>query len=105
MSFFGRDFTNSRFNSRLGRNLCGDAYASLWTPSCSVLDSGTFMDEASAPNSSSHAFKVICFGFLIGCTFAPNLSTFAGLYFLFVANSSTDYCFHAAMRCLNGFFA
>ena len=31
-----------------------------------------------APVQSTHAIQVLALGFLVGCTFAPNLKTFAG---------------------------
>jgi hypothetical protein len=56
-------------------------------------------------NPTFIAQQLIALGFLIGCTFAPNLKTFAGWYYpsLYLKGALTTLLYEA-MRCLTAFF-
>ena len=51
--------------------------------------------------------QLLALSFLIGCTFAPNLKTFAGQYFILgtsVETRTDGLLLYSAMRCLTAFF-
>jgi hypothetical protein len=58
------------------------------------------------PNPRFILQQFLALGFLVGCTFAPNLKTFAGQYFVLdtLKCALTTLLLHEAMRCLTAFF-
>jgi hypothetical protein len=56
-------------------------------------------------NPTFTAEQLLALAFLVGCTFAPNLKTFAGRYPLFVhLKGALTTLLYEAMRCLTAFF-
>ena len=50
--------------------------STIWSSSYLILVTGWLVVLISC--QFTHAFQVLALGFMVGCTFAPNLKTFAG---------------------------
>ena len=61
----------------MGWDLCGNTHSSLWSFAGALLVSST-REAVEWPMFTDHLYQVLALGFLVGCTFAPNLKTFAG---------------------------
>jgi hypothetical protein len=50
--------------------------STIWSSSYLILVTGGLLAPMS--RQFTHAFQVLALGFMVGCTFAPNLKTFTG---------------------------
>jgi hypothetical protein len=63
----------------MGWSFRGDDHSSLRSIASALLVASA-SDAVKCPNLTFIAQQLLALGFLVGCTFAPNLKTFAGRY-------------------------
>ena len=55
---------------------CSHVNSTIWSSSYLILVTSGSVDPLSC--QFTNTFQVLALGFMVGCTFAPNLKTFAG---------------------------